>query len=659
MKRLKKSPENIISFASVAIITLLLIVVNLSLDRPYDLDFSNLAIHMREMVNSHAVLIEHWSSGVTTLELDCSSLLAIPVYFITRNIYLSYALSNSINIFLWIYVVYALLKRAEISFGFRMLAIGLIISQWGYGMLDYTNMMFIFGAQYVYKSLIPLLLILIITEPEGGKKWAKLLGIFVYYLLLFVTSLSSGIYVYMCGLMPVLVCTIIYLIINQNPKSTKFIIGHALLSTVIVAIGIVLAKVNNVVPKINTMSLRRIEAVFDGRLSTIESLVELFRPMGSEFYEIGSLHSILHLSRLALVLFVFVFGFANIPKVMGLKNYKSYTESGKETDLSEYICSLLITIFVWNFLVVFLTEAQPRYHIIGAVALMLSSAISADKFFSSDNKTLMPKLVVYIVSLFLLISNGLSFSIARKDYYKSSDDLYTVINSVLEYKSKTDTDTVFIYGAYATNELLRVYSKGIYLACDRNGSVLKESDYYSWAGDKSAFSDRNLLVVGEDFSIYDLPYYIQAAYSEVYANDQCTIYYSDYSPFDGVVGFPILERSVDLPLPCNYTISGTINEYGQLLSDKGGVILHSPAMTLYEGCSYDMRIGYQLESNEVGLWLDIFKDGNVIESLPMDDMNEGVIGYRFTEPGDYHFDIRNETEGLSVNIGYIIFETVN
>lgn len=647
--------ENIIATLCTCTIFVILAVVNLSTNKPYDIDFANVAIRMREMVNAHSIFIDNWSSAVSTLELDCSTLFAIPFYFITRNVFLSFALSNICNIIIWSWVAYTLLKRCEAPFSYRMLAVSLILTQWGYGMLDYTNMMFYMGGQYVYKSLVPLLLILILADNGDVGKNTRIITVIFYYGLLFVTSLSSGSYVLLCGLIPIMVCAIIFLIINHNPSGMKWIITNILLSILIVALGIGIARFNHIVPKIDSMKLKRLEAVFDGSFGTIRSLMYLFRPLGSEFVKIGSVQSVLYLTRIILVCFVLVFGLSNIPKIAGISIYKAEIDGNKNKSVKAFIASALITVFAWNFFIVFLTEAQPRYHLIGAVALMIVAVISAYDFFSKDYKTLIPKLVMFMLSVVLLVTNVLSVKVSKDEYFHSVDFLYEVINPVLEYKEKTGTDTVFIVGAYSANIMLRVYTEGIYLAAGIDGSVLEETDYYSWARDKSTFSERNLLVIGKDFSIANLPYYIQNSYSEILSNEECTIYYSEHSPFDGTTGFPILNDSIDLPLPCNYSVSGVINEYGHLLTSDGGVILHSPEMTLDEGKAYKMNIGFQTERQVADLWMDVYKDGELYDSVLMDGYEDGIAEYIFNSSGVYTFDIRNENEGSAVNIGYIAY----
>ncbi len=655
MKKMLKKSENVISALCVGVIFIILVIVNFSAKKPYDGDFANLAVRMREMAINHTVLLDNWATTITTMELDCSTLFAIPFYVITRNVFLSFAFSNVINILIWGYVVCSILKRCGVSLPYKLVAVSLILTQWGYGMLDYTNMMFFMGGQYVYKTLVPLLLILVLTENGEGKKAFRIIRVLLYYGLLFVTSLSSGSYVFLCGLIPIMICSVVFMLIKQNPSKTKWIISNILLSGVTVALGIAIARANDVAPKIDSMQLKRMEAVFDGNFSTVSALMYLFRPLGSVFVEIGSVQSILYLVRIILVCFIFLFGLANVPKVIGIRAYKEKLEGKSVDSVKEFISSSLITIFVWNFFVVFLTEAASRYHLIGAVALMVVSVITAYEFFSSDNKTLIPKLVIYVLSGLLVVANALSAVVSRDEYMHTLDFLYEVINPVLECKEQTDTDTVIILGANSSHVMLRAYSDGIYLACRSDGSIVPEFDYYTWYGDKSSFSDRNLLVIGKDFSIYDCPYYIQNAYSEIFSNEECTIYYSDHSPFDAVAGFPILHDSIDLPLPCNYTVSGIINEYGQLLTSDGGVILKSPEMILDEGRNCQMNIGFQTETERSGLWIDVYKDGELFDTVQMVGSDAGTAEYLFTVPGVYNFSIRNESEGSAVNIGYITY----
>ena len=64
-----------------------------------DGDMSDLYGHVREMWRTGSLVIKGWDYS-TTLEIDCSALLALPIYGVTRNIFLSFAISNIIFIIL-------------------------------------------------------------------------------------------------------------------------------------------------------------------------------------------------------------------------------------------------------------------------------------------------------------------------------------------------------------------------------------------------------------------------------------------------------------------------------------------------------------------------------------------------------------------------------
>ena len=82
-------------------------------------------------------------------------------------------------------------------------------------------------------------------------------------------------------------------------------------------------------------------------------------------------------------------------------------------------------------------------------------------------------------------------------------------------------------------------------------------------------------------------------------------------------------------------------------------------MTLEEGRTVQMNIGFQTETEESGLWLDIYKDGELFETVQMNSSVTGTAEYLFSAPGVYDFAIRNENEGSAVNIGYITFHGVS
>lgn len=133
-----------------------------------DYDGAKLYKHAIEMWNHKTLFIPDWKY-ITTMELDCSLLLALPFYALCRNIFLSFGIANILLIFTYVAVVYAIFQRTPYQ-KYAFLAVNLILIPYSSGMLEYFNMMFFNGAQYVLKVLIPLLFILLLTTEREKER---------------------------------------------------------------------------------------------------------------------------------------------------------------------------------------------------------------------------------------------------------------------------------------------------------------------------------------------------------------------------------------------------------------------------------------------------------------------------------------------------------
>ena len=174
-----------------------------------DHDFAMVMRHVMEMADRHTLFLPYWNY-MSQGEMDESSLIALPVYMLTKNIYLGYAIAGIINVLLWAWVVWRLLSIAGLDRRYRLLALGLIFTAYDFGMLEYTNMLFFGGAYYVYKVLTPLmLLIIMLTDWKGRYRIPDIIIAVLYHILLLFIGMASGTYVLLCGLAPVLICFII------------------------------------------------------------------------------------------------------------------------------------------------------------------------------------------------------------------------------------------------------------------------------------------------------------------------------------------------------------------------------------------------------------------------------------------------------------------
>jgi len=188
-----------------------------------DPDFANTIYHYTEVIKNGTLNLQNWYH-TTSLELDGTMLFAVPLYYLLGDIFKAIGVSNIVITLLYIIVIGRLLKCYNIEKMFIYLVLTLIITPYEYGMLDWFNMLFYGGACYAIKTIVPIMLLLLLSlvaiESYKTKIGKIEFGLFlaVYIFLLFATVFSTGIFVVLCGLLPILVWSILEMFIKGNPE---------------------------------------------------------------------------------------------------------------------------------------------------------------------------------------------------------------------------------------------------------------------------------------------------------------------------------------------------------------------------------------------------------------------------------------------------------
>ena len=159
IKKINMTPGQMALMGMLILQVIGLFIMNLTMvNVRIDGDSANLFTHMIRMAEEKTYIIPGWLY-TTSLEIDCSVLLAMPLYMLTGSIGVSVAISNLIFTLLFIYVWMLILKKE--SLWVRLLFANLVLIPFRTGMLDYYNMMFFAGGQYQIRILIVSLLIYI------------------------------------------------------------------------------------------------------------------------------------------------------------------------------------------------------------------------------------------------------------------------------------------------------------------------------------------------------------------------------------------------------------------------------------------------------------------------------------------------------------------
>jgi hypothetical protein len=183
-----------------------------------DADFANTVYHFRQVIAQGTIALPDWYN-TTSLELDGSFLFALPLYYLLHNIFLAVGIANLLFIALYIRFVTELLQCAGVQRRFILFTLCLLLTPYSFGMLEYFNMLFFAGACYSMKVLVPLLLILLLAkQPAAELRVRRVLQVLLFLFLLFMTVFSTGFYVLLCGILPVLLGAALQIWKQGGPK---------------------------------------------------------------------------------------------------------------------------------------------------------------------------------------------------------------------------------------------------------------------------------------------------------------------------------------------------------------------------------------------------------------------------------------------------------
>lgn len=448
------------------------IAINFTADASsLDNDAAKLYTHVVEFCRS-GFLFGDWTY-MTTLEADCSALLAVPFYLLTKDISLSFAFANTILMGLAIALFFHIGKKCGFRIKHACIAALLLILPYAIGQLEYFNMLFYHGGQYVVKAIVPLLFLDLLLSKNGYSPVDKVVfGLYCFFLLL--TTISSGVYVFLCGILPLLSIQFLRIFVTKKETLT-------LRSALLCGVTLLLTLIGFLVSKLLSANMANDMELFTGDWysKVVVVLTGFFRLFGAwlaqESIKILTFHGVFRI-----VLFLFV-AFLIGTIVYVAKNIKH--------DKSGLFAYLLVLFFFNCFVLVFskmgyVAGFKHRYHIIGAVGLFLLAAfaIKALTHCSEQGIRRFSKAVSLLCAILLVIScNFFAFETLEE---KPAAPQQEVCASLQE-----DVTLVIVYDDSGTAELCRaIDSERIYLNCNEVGVPSGNYDYYLHTNEKS-FTD--------------------------------------------------------------------------------------------------------------------------------------------------------------------------
>lgn len=449
-----------ISLASLLCIQLFFILYMNFFKNSYylDCDMAKLFVHTIEMVKNKTIIIPNWKY-VTTLELDCASIFAIPFFALTHNIFFSFALSITIFILLYIWTIYRLEEK---NIEKTCIACILLFIPFGIDFLDYFNMMFFNGAQYVIKVLVPLMFISILCAHEEKEK-SDIVYRIIFGFLTFITAFSSGIYVLICGFFPI--CLVWFgCIICQKKIINLRKIYFMLLSLVLYLVGLICHLKLQIDAKGNSMTLCSLNGIKENVQSVFWGIFELFKAV--TYQENVRVLSYTGIGIIIRIVFTIALLIVAVCIFRDLKRHIS---------LMRILC---LSVFIWNLFILCICEtrygaiegSEFRYHLIGVIPVFIIVASYIKK------EILVNKYLKMVFYLFLLSINLITMK-EDLDYepYKVAG-----LQEICDYvESNESIHTVYFLNDTDNAEVCRLLNQGehTYLTIKEDGEI-KVNDYY-------------------------------------------------------------------------------------------------------------------------------------------------------------------------------------
>lgn len=593
--------------AQLAVVTVLALAA--PLDLTLDCDAAKVFTNVVEMWRTGSLVIPGWSY-LTTMELDCATLLALPLYGLTGNVLTAFRAVSVALPFLWAALVIWLCGRLGAERTTGCAAAALVIMPYAFGMLDYWNMLFFGAAQYTVKLAVPLLWVGLFLCTAPRRRDGALLA--AACLLTGCAAFSSGVYLPVCGLAPVwLYAGLQWLRQRRRPSRWEAVcLGSGAASALL---GLALGRAVNATAKGNAMVLNSAHTLADNALKAVGGLFQLFGAVKSDdktaVLSVQGVRQVLLFCLVLVLLAVLVKS-----RLTGPQGY-------------------LTALAVWNVFVLLVCDTryreedfEVRYLLMVGVPLLILLALRLPRLPARAGAAALCVLALACdTSMWQQTHTGIT---AQRVYAQMAVGL-------VQAAAPLDVNTVYIESPPSDiAEICRALDPdGVYLACNPHDGTLAFFDYYTDRADATRQQGSCLLAL-RNAEVSTLPVWVQSRLTEVGFTESHRLYRAENLPLDGVCGLPTGDHMVDYPNSPVYVTVGELDAERHLHAagtSENTLVLRSPTLTLHT--LTNITLHYQWEGGDPGQ-LELWVEEQQLMVLPLDGSADTAV-FNGIAPGRY------------------------
>ncbi len=542
-------------------------------DTIIDFDSSSAYLHEMEMGAQGKIFPSEYSYQAS-LDLDGAAFISAFLYHFLGNIFLARGITNNLVVLLYIYVIWCILSNLSISVIWKRFCLLLFLIPYSMIMLGYWRMLFAGGGFYAFRALVPLLIISQILDIEKRKSFRKYVCRTVLMLfIVFLTGLSSGAYVAMCAVCPLILWEIVNAFLQgdyRNLKSKRMVIAVA--AILASGLGMLVQKLVGFSSAADTKYILTSSKWADALIASFAGLFELFGGLTThekvKLFSVEAIGTAVDFVVTCILLVAIIYTALKCIKKKEISNMYGYVFS-----------MMLLNAFMFSFLDLKYggTVFESRYHLIPMLPSFFMLSMLMEELPQKEylNKIQSGSIHFFIVGIFIA---SMLFGDAQWVYAKTANecDKLVELNDIMEKEGIT-TAVVVGEDSKGLGRKLRVYSRDVHYLVVDDGA---KSSYRTTFGGTTRYLDNSMqqgktAIIATPFSYKTLPSYLisDMKYFMDYAVLQ--IYISDGSKFDYVSG-PVVGKNkvVDFPYSPGYTYENAeLNDEGFLVMEKNGGVL--------------------------------------------------------------------------------------
>lgn len=387
---------------------------------PYESNYDSSCAYAQivEMWRQKRILLKDWAYQ-TTLGIDSPVLLGALFYGITKNAFTAFGLANIVTVIVYACLFYDILKQADVKKNMRLLAVLFLLTPYSTGQLGYMPMLFTSAGSYAYKLLVPLLLIDILVRMHKGQEIKK-----YWYLILFATffvfdtAVSSGEYILLCAVLPLIGYEILHVLIGNDIKQIfNKRLGFLILESAIYVVGIKVGRRTGIIESVGSQMMLTKAKHFPSVIA--KCLTGIFQLFGGipdyEDIPVTQTYGMMYLFRFFLAAVILA---SWIYMLKHLKENEKYKE----------LVGMITCIFAVNLIVLIFANVnyatktfEYRYHLISMIPMILLTSIAASDLW--EKRKLLEQTIVLVTIVLLLFVNVYDYKNYMRDCYNYQGDM--------------------------------------------------------------------------------------------------------------------------------------------------------------------------------------------------------------------------------------------